>query len=78
MHTPMSIDIRPELTGPLAERMPEICAQPGPGDPAESKRDLRVGFDLIDTLSGHALAWRESGNFRIDRVEVYRYDLVPD
>lgn len=80
MHTPMSIDIRPEFSTavPLSGRMPNICAQPGPGADAASRRDLRVGFDLIDTISGGAQRDLERGNFALDRIEVRAYDLVPD
>ena len=53
MYTPMSADIRSEFAAgtPLAVRMPGICGQPGPGVDAASRRDLRVGCDLLDTLS---------------------------
>lgn len=80
MHTPMSADIRPEFPAgtPLTIRMPNICAQPGPGVDAASQRDLRVGFDLIDTISGGAQRDLERGNFLLDRIEVRIYDLVAD
>ncbi|MCX7019250.1 MAG: kelch repeat-containing protein [Candidatus Sumerlaeota bacterium] len=80
IHTPMCVDIRPEFSAgtPLAARMPVICAQPGPGADAPSRRDLRVGIDLIDTLSGGALRDLERGQFLLDRIEVRVYDTVPD
>ena len=75
-HTPMSLDIRPDATGDLAARMPHIAAEPGPGQDVTSRRDLRVGFDLIDTLSGPPLGLLEAGNFTVDRIEIRSYDLV--
>jgi hypothetical protein len=75
-HTPMSLDIRPDATGDLAARMPHIAAEPGPGQNVTSRRDLRVGFDLIDTLSGPPLGTLEAGNFTVDRIEIRSYDLV--
>ncbi|MEI7903519.1 MAG: hypothetical protein WCK89_25040 [bacterium] len=80
MHTPMCMDIRPEFAAeiPLAGRMPNICAQPGPGADAASRRDLRVGIDLVDTLSGGEQRDLEKGNFLLDRIEVRVYETVPD
>jgi hypothetical protein len=77
-HTPMSLDIRPDETGPLSNRMPLITGQPGPGDDSPSMRDLRVGFDVIDTLSWGMDYPTEAGDFTFDRIEVRTYDLVPD
>jgi hypothetical protein len=31
LYTPMSVDIRPDVAGPLSSRMPNISSQPGPG-----------------------------------------------
>ena len=78
--TPMSADIRPEFAPdtPLDARMPMICAQPGPGVNTASRRDLRFGCDLLDTLSAGDFRDLEKGNFTVDRIEVRVYDLVPD
>jgi hypothetical protein len=70
MHTPMSADIRAS--------QPAIGAEPGPGVNASSARDLRIGFDLVDTLSSGQGKELEKGNFTVDRVEIFTYDLVPD
>jgi hypothetical protein len=78
MHTPMSIDIRPDLAGPLMSRMPYITAQPGFGSSAPSARDLRIGCDLVDTLSNGANGPLEQGNFTLDRVEIRAHDIVDD
>jgi Zn-dependent metalloprotease len=78
MHSPLNIDIRPDMTGTLAERMPNLIAQPGPGQPGTSLRDLKVAFDMIDTMSGSTKAYLEAGNFTVDRIEVYSFDQIPD
>lgn len=77
-NTPMSADIRPEFSAgtPLAQRMPHICSEPGPCVDAPSRRDLRVGIDLVDTFDNGANREQEKGNFTIDRVEVRTYNLV--
>jgi hypothetical protein len=77
-HTPMSAEIRPDVGGTLANRMPLITAEAGPGVNLASRRDLKVGFDMLDTLSFGPNAPTEEGNFTVDRVEVRSYDLVSD
>jgi hypothetical protein len=77
-HTPMSLDIRADGTGDLAARMPNIVNEPGPGVNAISRRDLRVGFDLLDTLSPPPNNQYEAGNFTVDRIEIRSYPLVAD
>ena len=80
MNTPMSADIRPEFPAgtPLAERMPILCAQPGPGVNESSLRDLMLGMDLVDSLSAGLGAPLEQGSVTLDRIEVRVYDVVPD
>jgi hypothetical protein len=80
MHTPMSRDIRPEFSSdtPLSARMPNICGQPGPGVNAFSRRDVFLGLDLVDTISGGAGRTLEAGHVTADRVEMRAYGLVPD
>ena len=65
MHTPMSADI--QLSQPYMVLSP-------PGDSSTSMRDIKFGFDLIDTLSGTAASREEMGEFTLDRVEVRSYD----
>lgn len=79
-HSPMSKDIRPEFDAQadLAQRMPATCSQPSAGVDQPSVRDLRLGIDLLDTLSRAASAPLEKGNFTVDRVEVRGYNLVDD
>ena len=80
MWTPMDPDIRPEYPAgtPLSVRMPAIVAQPGPGENAPSRRDVRIGADLIDTLSTGLQRNLEKGNFTIDRIELQQYNAIPD
>jgi predicted outer membrane repeat protein len=80
MHTPMEMDIRRDRGGffSLAERMPQLSAQPGPGFDVPSYRDLKVGADLLDTISFGPNAPLEAGDFTIDRIEVRGYNLVAD
>ena len=80
MYTPMSRDIRPEFPPgtPLAIRMPNICAQPGPGVDLPSRRDVRFGADVLDTISTNLLRDQERGNFTIDRIEIRQYQAIID
>ncbi|MCX7963895.1 MAG: hypothetical protein N2644_05385 [Candidatus Sumerlaea chitinivorans] len=79
-HSPLNPDIRPEFAPgtPVETRMPGLAAQPGPGVNAASLRDLRVGFDVLDTLSGSALSGLEEGEFTLDRIEIRVYDEPGD
>jgi hypothetical protein len=70
MHTPMSTEIQPTQS--------YIESQPGPGADAASMRDIKLGVDLIDTLSGNAQSVQESGRFTVDRIELRSYDLIAD
>jgi len=80
VHSPLSNDIRPEYdaSDPIEMRMPHLSAEPGPGVNATSLRDLRVGFDLMDTLSGSMLRGWEEGEFTLDRIEIRVYDEFED
>lgn len=81
MNTPLSPDIRPEFptTAPLSISMPHLSAQPGPGVSAPSRRDLRLGFEMLDSATLNPNAWpEENGNVTLDRIEVRVHDLVPD
>ena len=80
MYTPMSAEIRPEFSvgAPLDVRMPATCAEPGPGVDAPSRRDLKVGCDLMDTFSSGWYRGLEQGNYTVDRIEVRVFDAIPD
>ena len=70
LNTPISTDIRAS--------QPYIAAQPGPGSAANSMRDIKLGMDLIDTLSGSASSGKESGQILLDQIEIRQYGLVAD
>ncbi len=77
--TPLSPEVRPEVPGAtLAQRMPLLSAEPGPGQPGTSRRDLKVGLDLLDSISVGPNSVLEVGNVTCDRIEVRAYDLVED
>ena len=80
MHSPLDAEIRPEFPDgtPLATRMPNLSAQPGPGVGSPSRRDLLVGFDVIDTLTFMGNHHLEQGLVTLDRVEIHADDRVPD
>jgi len=78
MHTPMSVDIRRDASGPLNDRMPNLTAQPGPGVNSASRRDILLGVDLVDTISGGLNAHLEQGNLTVDAIWVIDYPLVDD
>jgi hypothetical protein len=77
-HSPLNADIRPETGGTLGARMPNLYAEPGPGVNATSRRDLRVGLDLLDTASVNPASVAEQGNVTVDRIEVTEHYLVDD
>ncbi|MCX7718286.1 MAG: family 43 glycosylhydrolase [Candidatus Sumerlaeaceae bacterium] len=78
--TPLDPQIRPEFPpgAPLTVRMPLLASQPGPTVPAPSRRDLLVGFDIVDTISGGVLRHVEAGHALIDRIEIRTFRRVAD
>jgi hypothetical protein len=80
MHTPISVDIRGDFAPgtPMEVRMPGITAQPGPGVASPSRRDIFLGMDLVDSLSGGLGAPLEQGNVTLLRAEIRTFHLVPD
>jgi trimeric autotransporter adhesin len=77
-HSPLDPAIRPEdPLAPLSQRMPNLAAQPGPQQPGGSLRDLRVGLDMVDTITQTPNSPLEKGNITVDRIEIYSYpDIV--
>jgi uncharacterized lipoprotein YddW (UPF0748 family) len=53
-------------------------SQPGPGVKKSSRRDLRCGVDVIDTMSGGSGAALEGGLFIVDRIEIADFPILPD
>ena len=77
-NSPLHPEIRSDKTGTIAQRMPNLSAEPGPGANSTSRRDLRVGADLIDTLTFGPNASLEAGSFLIDKIEIWSHNLVVD
>lgn len=82
MQTPLSMDIRPDVSGStIADKMPLVSALPGPGSAtyaAGKDRAIRLGIDILDTISGGSLKDLEKGNVRVDKIELRVYNLVLD
>ncbi|MBX7245697.1 MAG: S8 family serine peptidase [Candidatus Sumerlaeaceae bacterium] len=80
LHTPLSQEIRPEINGPIQQKMPYLSVQPGPGDATigNTRRMIFTGADLLDTLSQGSNASAEAGLFTIDAIQIKSYSLVPD
>jgi hypothetical protein len=80
MHTPMSADIRSDYPDgtPLSTSMPMISGQAGPGVSVDSRRDIRVGTTLVDSLDITPMAYVEKGNFTCDEIVVRSAPLVRD
>jgi hypothetical protein len=80
MPTPLNSDIRSEFAPgtPVTTTMPNLSAQPGPGVNAASRRDLFVGLDLVDTLSGGAGRFLESGHVTVDTIEIREHPAFGD
>lgn len=80
-NSPMSRAIRADFG--LSDRalfitMPNISVEPGPNQNSPSRRDIRLGVDLIDTISGGLNAPLEQGQFTLDRIEMREFPLVDD
>jgi hypothetical protein len=85
MMTPMLTDIRADSpsSATLADRMPLISAQGGPGVNSASKRQIGVGIDILDSLSGSYFTAgsadpAEKGQVTVDQIEIRTYDKVAD
>jgi hypothetical protein len=78
--SPLEASIRPEFPAgtPIAERMPALAAEPGPGSSARSWRDVIVGMDLIDTITTNEFKGLEKGFVTLDAVEIRTFDRPTD
>jgi hypothetical protein len=55
--------------------MPTFMSEPPPGNPNPSRRDLKVGFDIVDSLSATTGHESEAAiNTRLNRIEIRRYN----
>lgn len=80
MNSPLNKDIATDRTGTTIDQlMPNLAAQPGPGVDASSRRDVKVGARLWDSLSSTVGAnAAEVGQITIDRIEVTAYPQIQD
>jgi hypothetical protein len=76
--SPLSSRIRPDIPGTMFDKFPLLMAQPGMGDPSpQSARDLKVGFDVIDSLSvGQGWEHEAAFNILLNRIEIRDYPQV--
>lgn len=76
-HVPVTSPIDPAIGS-----QPDLTAQPGPGVESASLRDLFIGLDIIDSISGAYWTttgdFGEKGNVTVDRVEIRVFDQVQD
>lgn len=76
LNTPLATDLNPQNSAQAL-----LNAQPGPGVNASSRRDIKVGLDLIDSLSGAdmgAVTPVEHGNLLWDRAEIRSFGQLSD
>jgi hypothetical protein len=77
--TPLDLAIRRDRTGTIAQRFPVLSAQPGPGSPNPSLRDLKVGFDIVDNLSfAPGFETEQAVNTILDRIEIRKFPAPRD
>jgi hypothetical protein len=74
--TPLDQRLRPEDDrARIEDRMPTFMSEPPPGNPNPSRRDLKVGFDIVDSLSATTGHESEAAiNTRLNRIEIRRYN----
>lgn len=66
--------IRNDGTGTVAQRFPVINALPGPGSTQASVRDIKVGWDVIDSLSfSSGFETEAANNTTLNRIEIRRF-----
>jgi hypothetical protein len=66
--------IRNDRTGTVAQRFPVINALPGPGSTQASVRDIKVGWDVIDSLSfSSGFETEAANNTTLNRIEIRRF-----
>jgi hypothetical protein len=79
MPTPLDTAIRNDRTGTVTSRFPTLIAQPGPGVNSASFRDIKVGFDIVDSLSVLTGSENEAANnTTLNRVEIRKYTAPRD
>jgi len=75
LSSPLNGEIRPEISGPITTKMPNLTSLPGPGSSQPSlRRDLKIGFGLIDSLSSGSDQNDEGMLYTVDKIRVYVAD----
>lgn len=77
LSSPLNKDIRPDVPGTIAQRMPNLATLPGTGQNVNSpRRDVKVGMTLIDSISSTSNQNLEGGDFVFDRVDLFVADEI--
>ncbi|MGC8841763.1 MAG: hypothetical protein ACP5QZ_10010, partial [Candidatus Sumerlaeaceae bacterium] len=75
LSSPLNGEIRPDVSGPITTKMPNLTSLPGPGQNVDSpRRDLKIGFGFIDTLSSDSNQNLEGMLYTVDKIRVYVAD----
>ncbi len=75
LSSPLNGEIRPDVSGSIATKMPNLTSLPGPGqNVASPRRDLKIGFGLIDTNSSGSDQNDEGMLYTVDQIQVYVAD----
>jgi hypothetical protein len=80
LNSPLDGDIRQDVVGDIATKMPQLSAQPGPGNAtAQSFKNIQPGLIMIDSMNFFTPgAEAEVGNVTVDSIEIREYDAVLD
>lgn len=72
LSSPLNGEIRPDVSGPITTKMPNLTSLPGPGQNVNSpRRDLKIGFGLVDTNSSGSDQNDEGMLYTVDKIRVY-------
>jgi hypothetical protein len=72
LSSPLNGEIRPDVTGSVSTKMPNLSGLPGPGvNSASPRRDLKIGFGGVDSLSSTANQNLEALYYTVDKIRVY-------
>jgi hypothetical protein len=72
LSSPLNGEIRPDVSGPITTKMPNLTSLPGPGVNTDSpRRDLKIGFGLVDSFSSGSDQNDEGMLYTVDKIRVY-------
>jgi hypothetical protein len=75
LSSPLNGEIRPDVSGPITTKMPNLTSLPGPGVNTDSpRRDLKIGFGLVDSFSSGSDLNDEGMLYTVDKIRVYVAD----